>query len=123
MKKISKIIFLSIIIFLISIFFVNYTFASTIDPDLYKPDSLTEAMNADTLGNIGNKMVGVVQVIGVIVSVAVLGVIGIKYMVGSVEEKAEYKKTMFPYFIGAIMLFGITNLVLPLIISVAEVIF
>ena len=31
-------------------------------------------------------------------------------MMGSVEEKAEYKKTMMPYIIGAFMLFGITNL-------------
>ena len=31
-------------------------------------------------------------------------------MMGSVEEKAQYKETMKPYLIGAIMLFGITNI-------------
>ena len=31
-------------------------------------------------------------------------------MMGSVEEKAEYKKTLKPYLIGAILVFGITNL-------------
>ena len=31
-------------------------------------------------------------------------------MVGSVEEKAEYKKTMIPYLVGAIMLVGITGI-------------
>ena len=36
----------------------------------------------------------------------VLVVLGIKYMIGSAEEKAEYKKTMIPYIIGAILVFA-----------------
>ena len=35
--------------------------------------------------------------------------IGIKYILGSVEEKAEYKQTLKPYLIGAILVFGISN--------------
>ena len=50
-------------------------------------------------------------------SVVALMIIGVKYMLGSVEEKAEYKKTMRPYVIGALMLFGITNL-LGILVSV-----
>ena len=117
-----KIIFIVFLIILLMNILIDSSFASTVDPDSYKPDSATEAQNADRVGEIGNKIVGVVQVIGVIISVAVLAVIGIKYMVGSVEERAEYKQTMMPYFIGAIMLFGITNLVLPLIISLTDVV-
>ena len=37
-------------------------------------------------------------------------VIGIKYMMGSAEEKAEYKKTMIPYLVGAIILFAAVNI-------------
>ena len=33
-------------------------------------------------------------------------VLGIKYMMGSAEEKAEYKKTFIPYIIGAVLLFA-----------------
>ena len=33
-------------------------------------------------------------------------ILGIKYMTGSAEEKAEYKKTMVPYLVGAVILFG-----------------
>ena len=32
-------------------------------------------------------------------------------MLGSVEEKAEYKKDLLPYFIGSILLFGICTIV------------
>ncbi len=31
-------------------------------------------------------------------------------MMGSAEERAEYKKTLFPYFIGAILIFAATSL-------------
>ena len=35
-------------------------------------------------------VLGIIQVIGVVISVVMLIVIGIKYMVGSIEERAEY---------------------------------
>ena len=38
-------------------------------------------------------------------------IIGIKYMLGSVEEKAQYKKSLLPYIIGAVILFASVNLV------------
>ena len=57
-----------------------------------------------------NNVVGIIQVIGSIVSVVVLIVLGIKYMMGSIEEKAEYKRTMMPYVVGAVLFFGIINI-------------
>lgn len=49
---------------------------------------------------------GVIASIGSIISIICLVIIGIKYMLGSVEERAEYKKTMMPYLIGAILIFA-----------------
>ena len=43
--------------------------------------------------------------IGIVLSVIILVVIGIKYMIGSTEEKANYKETLLPYIIGAFLLF------------------
>ena len=56
------------------------------------------------------KLLGYINVIGVVVSVIVVGIVGIKYMIGSVEEKAEYKKTVLGYLIGAGLLFSATTL-------------
>jgi len=69
--------------------------------------------NADTtkITDMGATIVTVLQVIGVVVAVVVLLVLGIKYMVGSAEEKAEYKKTMMPYIVGAILIFAATTIV------------
>ena len=52
------------------------------------------------------KILGAIRTMGVTSSVTILMVLGIKYMLGSVEEKAEYKKDFIPYIIGAILLFS-----------------
>ena len=61
---------------------------------------------ANEVGELGNSIVGILQVVGIVLSVIVLIVIGIKYMMGSAEEKAEYKKTMIPYIVGAALIFA-----------------
>lgn len=55
-------------------------------------------------------ILGVVQVIGSLIAVIWLIILGVKYMMGSVEERADYKKTLIPYILGALMIFGISNL-------------
>lgn len=55
---------------------------------------------------VGNKVIQIVSTIGSIVSVIVIIVLGIKYMLGSVEEKANYKSSMLPYLIGAVLVFA-----------------
>ncbi len=59
---------------------------------------------------IGNRILGIIQVIGTLIAVGVMLIIGIKYMTGSLEEKANYKKTMLPYVIGAVLLFSAVNI-------------
>lgn len=85
--------------------------------------SFQEKVNAFSVGDItgntfgtwhiigiGNKAVEIVSTIGSILSVIVIIVLGIKYMIGSVEERADYKKTMLPYLIGAIFIFAASNI-------------
>ena len=64
----------------------------------------------DTYVNVGNSVIGIIQVVGIIISVVCLMVLGIKYMMGSAEEKAEYKKTFIPYIVGAVVLFAASAL-------------
>lgn len=110
MKKKSKIMIILIIAILTIILFINQVNATqVINPDSYKPDSQSDVTGATSFLNMANKLIGIVQIVGSIISVIALILIGIKYIVGSVEEKAEYKKTLKPYLIGAIMVFAITN--------------
>ena len=63
-------------------------------------------VQTNDLTKVGNNIVTIIQVVGIVIAVIVLLVIGIKYMMGSASEKAEYKKTLLPYIIGAAMVFG-----------------
>lgn len=68
--------------------------------------------NADTqITKVGGNIVNIIQIVGIVIAVIVLLVIGIKYMIGSASEKAEYKKTMIPYIVGAALVFAGTSLV------------
>ena len=66
----------------------------------------TASSASGDIQKLGNRIIGVLQAVGIVVSVVVVIVLGIKYMMGSVEEKAEYKKTMIPYLVGAVLIFG-----------------
>ena len=105
MKKIVKIasIVLMISMLLMAISPVVFGASSGVNPQNYKGDSGYDTTSIDT---IGNQIIRIVSVIGAVVSVVVLVVLGIKYMMGSAEEKAEYKKTLLPYVIGAALVFA-----------------
>jgi trbC/VIRB2 family len=82
----------------------------SINPDNYKPPTLTTDDAQPAMDKI-KPIIEIITGIGIAVSVIALILLGIKYMVGSIEEKAEYKKSMIPYLIGAIMIFLISTIV------------
>lgn len=110
-EKIMKILFfITILIMLFSFTAVAYaTTDPTENPGDYKPN--IEGRQQDiALRNRAGEILGAINVIGVISSVLTLMLIGIKYMLGSIEEKAEYKKTATTYIIGAILVFSATTI-------------
>lgn len=119
MKRL-KVILLIFVFICILILFPNLVMADTvvktddlygrIDPDNYEPNSLQEE-DVEGLESFGGRIAGVVQVIGTIVSVGTIMIIGIRYVLASADEKAEYRDRMIPYFIGAVLLFGASNIV------------
>lgn len=109
MHKIKKILFTLIInIFIISNMF-SVVFAD-VSPGDYKPSSITtsEYQTAFTKAGI---VLGAIRNVSAVVAVIALMIIGIKYMIGSVEERAEYKKTLIPYVIGCVLVVSITTIV------------
>ena len=107
-KKIKvSIVILLVVVILMSFKLIVYADSIEDNLDLFNPksDQITES----ELKEKAEIILGVVNVVGIIVSVATIIIVGIKYLLGSVEEKAEYKKTMITYFIGAILIFSITT--------------
>lgn len=85
----------------------------------YKPGKLTEN-DYKTAFEMGGTIVNVLSTVGTVIAVVGIMILGIKYMMGSIEEKAEYKKTMIPYLVGCIFIFCIPKIVSIIYGIVAE---
>ena len=64
------------------------------------------ANGATNVATIGGQIADIITTVGIVVAVIVILILGIKYMMGSASEKAEYKKTMIPYVVGAVLILG-----------------
>ena len=108
-KKALTILILSIIAIVLFSFSGASFVSATINTGNF--DARQKFQSDDTVNNIGKTIVTIVRTIGIIVALAGLMIIGIKYMMGSVEQRAEYKKSMIPYILGCVFIFMITWIV------------
>lgn len=83
-----------------------------------KPDALTESDYKEVF-DMTKTIMTTITVIGIVVSIIMVMALGIKYMVESIEERAEYKRTMLPMLVGAILIFASSTLV-SIIYSLAQ---
>ena len=104
-KKISKIVSVLMIVAMLAMA-STVVFAQSTDPRTITP---LQGTGTGSVKSLGQQILAIVQLVGSIAAVVVLVVLGIKYMMGSAEEKAEYKKTMIPYIIGAVLIFAASN--------------
>ena len=109
----SKKIILMLLIFILGMCMLSATvFAADSDPI----DGLISQMEGqnisvgDTTGggiiDAINTVLGLVQVAGTGIALIAVSLLGIKYMLASVEEKAEIKKYLIGAVIGGILVFG-----------------
>lgn len=110
MKK-NKVI-VSILIMMLLLIFPLTIKASQIgiDPDKYKSEG-PSATDVKDMYKFGGSIAGVIQIVGTIVSVGTMMILGIRYVLASADEKAEYRERLLPYFVGAVLLFGASNIV------------
>lgn len=59
-----------------------------------------------SLQNASSSIYNILLICGMIVAVLIGAILGIKFMIGSVEEKAEIKAALVPFAIGCIVVFG-----------------
>ena len=97
-KVVSLITAIELMLFKARVYAVSL---NDIDPKEPKGNEIT---------GVGEKVIGIVTMLGSILAVLVLVILGIKYMMGSTDEKAEYKKSMLPYVIGAVLVFAASSI-------------
>lgn len=69
-------------------------------------NSNTAVPTENSIRNTSNLIYNVLFIIGIIVMVLWGMVLGIKFMTSSVEGQAEVKKSLAPYIVGCIVIFG-----------------
>lgn len=77
------------------------------------PNSVSPSYDASTSSNIttaAGKILGWIRNIAAVISVVLIAILGIKFMIGSTEERAEYKKSFLPLIIGIFVVLSATTL-------------
>lgn len=113
-KKTIKIV--SVLLMALMAISILSTSVFAFDPSSIK--ATTDATADTEITTIAGKILGLLQTIGIAASVIIIAILGIKYLTGSAEEKADYKKSFVPYIIGAVLIFAaptIANIIYKLV--------
>lgn len=114
--KTKKIVMFIILLIFVLMFFTPISFAGEeLNPNDYKTQLQYD--DATYIFGKGADILKILRNVAAAVSVLTLTIIGVRYMVGSVEQKAEYKQTMLPVAIGCILI-GSLSAILTLIQSI-----
>ncbi len=111
MKKTLKI--LSVVLLLVAMLFAfaqPVSFAKTSVDTVINYTEKGNEMNGE-IGNIAGTIINWIWGISIIVAIIVVMVIGIKFIIGGTQEKAEYKKALMPVAVGIILVIFATTLV------------
>ena len=129
MKRINKIAILTLIFAMIMNFsFFNVTYArdwendseymqkqtqesTTLDKVIQGGNDFLKAgeekvIDTSGLNNSSSTIFNILFTIGVALTVIVGGILGIKFMISSVEEKAQVKEMLIPYIVGCVVIYG-----------------
>ena len=67
-------------------------------------------IDSDDMTETAGKVLRLIRTIAIILGTIVIAVLGVKYMMGSVEEKAEYKKSFIPLVVGILVIMAATSI-------------
>jgi len=103
MKRSVKII--SIMLMALMIVFTTSTvcFAEQVNVGGVMINKDGEAGDTNELANKAANIVATIRNVAAIAAVVIIAILGVKYMLGSVEEKAEYKKSFMPLIVGVVV--------------------
>lgn len=111
MKKTIK--FIVLIISLLCIFSLitpKYALAD-IDTSSFNPYDIDKnGVDQNTVTKYANNVYSILYIVAIVISVIALMILGLKYIIGSATDKADYKKTLVPVIIGIFIAACITSI-------------
>lgn len=65
-----------------------------------------DKIKQDNLQKMSNTLYNILLVTGILIALIVGMILGIKFIMGGIEEKAEIKTMIIPYIVGCVVVFG-----------------
>ncbi len=111
MKRLMiKVILFTISIILLTVPIVKAVGISDVitggDDFIKSSESSSTTIDKDALKSTSDSLYKILVISAICIAVIIAAVLGIKFMIGSVEEKAKVKDAMIPFIIGCIVAFG-----------------
>ena len=106
--KILAIVLLSIMMLFVTVQPVSYARdASKIVDNATQEPSGDKQADTSGLNNVAQNVINIIWIISIIVAIVVVMVIGIQFIIGGTQQKAEYKKALMPVAVGVgLVVFG-----------------
>lgn len=78
------------------------------NPDIFisKGNKQDTIMNKENVRAVSDSIYNILLIIATVLAVGIISILGIKYMIGSAEGKAEVKDSLIPFIVGCIVVFG-----------------
>ena len=125
MKGTMKIISVLLVVLMLAVV------ATPVLSNVYATDGVISSIDSKTgtdysdikgkekIENTAGRIIKIIRYIAIVIAVVLIAVFGIKFMLGSAEEKAEYKKSFVPLIIGIVVVFASTYIA-QIIFSIAS---
>ena len=79
---------------------------TTGDDFIKKGSEVQKTIDEEQLRTDASSIFKILSTIGVILSVIIGGILGIKFMMASAEDKAQIKEMLIPYVVGCVVIYG-----------------
>ena len=107
MNKTIKLV-AALLIVVMAISLSNVVLASGVSPSDISADYTN--VNSEKMKGLAGSILGWIRNIAAILSVVLIAILGVKFMLGSTEERAEYKKSFMPLIVGLFIVLAATTI-------------
>ena len=111
MVLLKRIIVISMLALLLGMMVMNFSVTYAAGPGGWKGNINNGQKAISSTKSFLSNVLGVVRTVGMIIAVVILIVIACKYMLAAPSDRADLKKYMVIYVVGALILFGAAGLV------------
>ena len=110
MKKSVKLFSTIFMVMAIVCMLSTFCFATKVWTVTIPEENIDPIASTATLAQKAANILSIIRNIAAIAAVLIIAILGVKYMLGSVEERAEYKKSFVPLIVGVLVVLLATQI-------------